>query len=814
MSQKKGQANVTQRLVKVPDFRLLFEAAPGLYLILLPDIPRFTIAGVSDSYLRATMTRRDDILGGGLFAVFPDNPNDPAADGSRNLRASLERVMAGRRPDVMPLQKYDIRRPDGSFEEKWWSPLNTPVLEAGEIRYIIHRVEDVTESVLLKQRESEGREKLLQSEARFRSLADSTPGIVVRCRDAPGWPMLYMSSAVEQVTGYRAEDFIGGRLHFGDIILPEDLPGLQKALEQQRAQGRDVRVEYRIRHRTGIERWLEGAGRVVRLEDGADGYDGVILDITQRKNVETDLRRAKEAAEVAARAKAEFLANVSHEIRTPMNAIIGFTGLLLETRLTLEQRDFTETIRSSGDHLLGVINDILDFSKVESGRLELELVTFSLRQCVEETLDLVARAAADKRLELEYCIAEGTPEFLVGDIGRVRQALLNLVSNAVKFTPADGEVGVHVSARAMEGGAHEIHFAVRDTGIGIPQESMDRLFKPFSQAYAATNRKYGGTGLGLAIVGKLVELMGGRVWFESAAGRGSTFHFTVVVETAARAPLTGTQDAETLAGRHVLIVDDNANARRLAEVYCRGWGMVPTVAPTPQAGFDAIAAGARFDVGLLDYWMPGETGVELARRLHRELRGRVPPLVLYSASASAKSELKDLGQEFAAYVPKPIKPSVLFSSLTKALGLVPAKTHRAVARTLETQMGARHPLRILLAEDNPVNQKVVVKILERLGYYIDVAGNGLEAVEAVTRKAYDAVFMDVQMPELDGLEATRAIHEQQRGRPRPRIIALTANASDQDRQECLDAGMDDYLAKPFTVPTLIECLKRCKAAGG
>jgi len=684
---------------------------------------------------------------------------------------------------------------------------------------------------------------LAESVARMRELAEAMPQIVWSA--GPEGDVDYFNERWFEYTGMEREVPLGRS--WGPFVHPEDLPACVEGWAQAVRTGLPYQMEARVRRaQDGAYRWH--LVRAVAVREPGTGavtkWFGVIMDIEEG-------RVLREKAEAASRAKSEFLATMSHEIRTPMNGIIGMTELALDTELTPEQREYLDTVRTSADALLGVINDILDFSKIEARRLDLEVIDFDLGYALDETMRALAPRAHQKGLELAYHIAPDVPAAVSGDPGRLRQILVNLVGNALKFTEK-GEIVLRVDRETPEGDQVVLHVTVSDTGIGIPVEKQATIFEAFTQADSTTTRRFGGTGLGLTITARLVGLMGGRIWVESQPGEGSRFHFTLPVGSPRAAPgKAAALPAAELRGMPALVVDDNATNRRILEDALRGWGMRPVLAEGGVAALRALeearARGAAFPLVLLDGQMPGMDGFEVADRIRRRPELAQATIMLLSSLGQRgdAKRCRELG--VAAYLSKPIRQSVLLEAVLTALalhsgspeptGLVTRHSLREgqdpqgagadrgrdplfmddfdAGRTAGRAVPTARPLRVLVAEDNRVNQALISRLLERLGHSVMLCVDGRQAVAAVETEAPDIVLMDVQMPEMDGLSATAVIRSQEAARPESRrvpIIALTAFAMKGDRERCLAAGMDDYLAKPIMRDQLVAVLARFASA--
>ncbi|MDJ0731657.1 MAG: response regulator [Crocosphaera sp.] len=533
-------------------------------------------------------------------------------------------------------------------------------------------------------------------------------------------------------------------------------------------------------------------------------------------------KASEKALEELNLAKSEFLSMIGHEIRTPLNAVTGMTGLLLDTKLSDQQQEFVSIIRDSGENLLTMINNILDFSKIEAKKLELEEATFELGPCIEEVLRLFIPQASEKSLELAYLIESNTPSAIVGDSTRLKQILANLIGNAVKFTD-QGEVVIYVNATPLnsaeeeeekeENPHYELRFAVKDTGIGIPPDRCHRLFQPFSQVDASTTRQYGGTGLGLAISKRLSELMGGTMWVHSTEGKGSTFNFTLRTQAApSSSPVTSQEGEGELMGKRMLIIDDNLTNRKILINQAQSWGMFTCAVDSAEKALEWLRRGITFDVAILDMNMPEMDGLDLAREIRKQPNCASLPLVMLSSITKAEMASQGSQGEFAAVLIKPVQQSQLYYALMEIFAGQPIiiTKPKPEQSSAQSSLGQTHPLKILVAEDVVVNQQVVNLLLKKLGYWADMVSNGREVLDALNNRSYDVILMDVRMPEMDGLTATQHIYQTMSPQQRPRIIAMTAESMRGDREKCLEAGMNDYIAKPIRIEELQQALAGCQ----
>lgn len=729
MRRRRANFEITMPDQEAVNFKALFESAPQLYLVLTPNL---NIVAASDAYLRATMTVRAEILGRNLFDVFPDNPEDSSATGFRNLSASLDIVLKSAIQHTMAVQKYDIRRSDaeGGFEERYWSPVNSPVLdENGNVIYIIHRVEDVTEFVRLKQQGS--KQSQLTEELRDRA------------------------EKMESEVFLRAQE-----------------------------------IQERTRE----------------------------LEIVNR-----ELQSARDQAIKASRFKSDFLANMSHEIRTPMNGILGMAEIVLRSDLPPKLREHVTVIRDAGRSLLSVVNDILDFSKIEAGKLFLELIEYEPVRLVESVGELLAEQARSKNLSLVTFIDPSVPHSLCGDPVRLRQILVNLAGNAVKFSER-GEVSVKVSMESEQSDSVSLRFSVSDQGVGLSKEESDRLFQPFVQGDGSMTRKYGGTGLGLSISRHLVELMGGEIGVESKKGEGCLFWFSVQQQRC----VASEKSTARINLREVkaLVVDDELHSRNAISSYLSSWGIENRHVGGGEEALnllhEAVREGQPYQLAIVDLVMPGMTGADLAVAIQADALLSNTKLIVVTAfdRPGWGEDAIELG--FDACLTKPLKQSQLFDCVAAVMFGAKASSRSAQTRYLDVERqysalstSLKRPELILVVEDHQINQQVALLLLHDLGFEAHVANNGREAVEVFSRAPYSLVLMDVQMPELNGFDATRAIRriEARTGKHVP-IIAMTAHAIEGSSEACVAAGMDDYLSKPVDPVALKATIRKWLPANG
>ena len=762
---------IEEELKEQRDFAMQVMFTMGQGLVVTDDDGRFTF--VNPAYARLVGGTPDELKGRSFFDfISPEAKNTGMPQDGKWLVGKTN------------TSETLLRHHDGHD-----SPVlvtGVPIWKDDHLTGTIAVFTDLTER---KQAEAE----ILRQKKYFETLFKHNPSAILTLDTQER--VVNCNPAFERLFGYSRQELLGKPID--PFIVPENANEQANEYTRQVTSGKEIYDIIERRRKDGSLLNVQLFGVPVKVNGQQTGILALYHDITE-------LIQARQAAEEAAKAKAEFLANMSHEIRTPLNAIIGMTGLLLDTPLTMEQRDFANTVRNSGDTLLTLINDILDFSKIEAGKMLLESQPFYLATCVESALDLVASKAADKGLELAFIPQENLPTRWAGDVTRLRQVLVNLLGNAVKFTDK-GEVVVLVSAEHKQANQYDLHFVVRDTGIGIPPDKVNNLFQAFTQVDASTTRKYGGTGLGLAISKHLVHLMGGKIWVESEMGKGSRFQFVIPSDTVPVTGKMGTNVAQpSLSGRKLLIVDDNATNRLILSRQSQSWGMLPTAVASGPEALQLIRQQSGFDLMILDMQMPEMDGLTLAQEIRKSKALEKLPLVMLTSLGHRPEDAQKIN--FAAYLTKPIKSSMLYDTLITIFEDLPVKKQSSTRPLFDPQMGERHPLHILLAEDNAVNQKVALSILDRMGYRADVAANGLEALDALRRQPYDVILMDMQMPEMDGEEATQHVRADWPPEHQPHVIAMTADALEGDREHYLQTGMDDYISKPVRVEELIRAL--------
>jgi PAS domain S-box-containing protein len=666
----------------------------------------------------------------------------------------------------------------------------------------IHRLETEKAST------DKAQKALKESEERFRLISETIHFGVFETDDQGS--CLYTNTRYQEIFGVNLVDSL--TTQWIDYLDERDLEWVVEMWNTSMEEMKDFSADCRIQTQEGEQRWVHVHSSPVFSDAGAR-YTGTIEDITSRKQAEEELKIAKEAAEMASTAKSQFLANMSHEIRTPMNGVIGFTDLLIETALDATQVDYTQTIKRSGEALLSLINDILDFSKIESGELEFETIEFDPELLAFDVCELVRPKIGDNPVELLCSIADNVPTLVKGDPLRFRQVITNLLGNAPKFTEK-GEIRLSLALAEETADKVKLHAEISDTGIGIPQDKVASIFEPFQQADGSTTRKYGGTGLGLSICKQLANMMGGDAWAESEEGKGSTFHFTSWQEKVERQP-TPRVDPEALSGKRVLVIDDHAGNRQIMKQFLEASQMTAVCLDSGQTAVETLKTARSkkkpFQVCLVDLNMPEMDGYTVAQQMRKALKK--PPLLLALSSTLERDAQKCETVGFDGFLSKPVRRRRLLQMISRLLGESPsAPDGDNQKRKMHTQYSVReamkHSVRILLAEDNPVNQKLAVMMLGKAGYTVDVAGNGKKAVATFTKApdSYDLIFMDVQMPEMDGKAATQTLRRL--GFDEIPIVAMTAHAMKGDREMCLDAGMNDYITKPIKRETVFEMIQK------
>jgi PAS domain S-box-containing protein len=767
-------------------------------------------------------------------------------DGDRLFRAiveggagsnALQQLRAGSQIAVVGIcsVQADERREPRSFEilarspqdvtllrsPPWWNVAHTVrILEIALLAVLVF----IAWIALLRKRVQKGTAALLRAHTDLNAVLDAATQVSIIATDKDGMITLFNSGA-ERMLGYSAGEMIGratpAMLHPAAEIdqnrkelratAGRELSDFEVLVESARAGGSQERETVFVR-KDGQHLIVAGAVTPVHGKDGEiTGYLKIASDITKRKQAETELHLALVVAEEANRSKSEFLANMSHEIRTPMNGILGMTELTLDTELSREQRDNLDVVKISAESLLAVLNDILDFSKIEAGKLEFESIPFDLRSCISDALQTLSYRVDQKGLELICDVHWEVPESLMGDPGRLRQIVVNLVANAVKFTEK-GEIVVSVTEDAAKDGRVCLHVAVTDTGIGIPVDRQKHIFEAFSQADGSTSRKFGGTGLGLTICARLVEIMGGRIWVESEPGKGSTFHFTAWLEMQAKAAPPATVDLSLLRDLAVLVVDDNSTNRRALQGMLTACGAKPVLAAGSQEALalvDAMAKeGRHFQVAIVDSRMPDIDGFTFVQRMQERSEAAETKAVMLTSMGQRGDALRCREVGIAGYLLKPARQSELLEMICRVLQPLPLADVPAL-ETRHTLREGRRRLQVLLAEDNRVNQMVAVRLLEKRGYVVTVAGDGRAVLSAIEKQQFDLVLMDVQMPEMDGLQATVAIRkiEEHAGHHLP-ILAMTANAFKEDEERCIAAGMDGYISKPIRPADLFAAIEK------